>query len=99
MNLGSFLSEYQINSWWAFWGFFGQLVFSMRFLIQWIASEKKKQSVIPVAFWYLSIVGSLMVLTYAIYIKNAVFILGQSIGSLIYTRNLILIYKKDRAGS
>jgi len=84
-----------MNSW-TILGFFGQFLFSMRFLIQWIVSEKKKQSTIPTAFWYLSISGSLVLLTYAIYIKNPVFILGQSVGSIIYLRNLILIYRKAK---
>ena len=89
------LSDYQLNSW-AFLGFFGQFLFSMRFLIQWIASEKKKQSTIPLSFWYYSIAGSLVLLIYALHIKNAVFILGQSVGSIIYVRNLILIYRRDK---
>ena len=75
-------------------GFFAQFLFSMRFLVQWIASERAKKSVIPVAFWYLSISGSLLLLAYAIHREDPVFILGQSMGVFIYLRNLTLIYRK-----
>lgn len=76
---------------WIIFGFFGQFLFSMRFLIQWIASEIKKKSVIPTAFWYFSLGGSLVLLSYAIYRKDPVFIVGQSLGFIVYSRNLILI--------
>lgn len=74
-------------------GFFGQGLFASRFIIQWIYSEKKKKSSIPVVFWYLSIFGGLGLLTYAIFRKDPVIILGQTFGIFIYLRNLILIYK------
>ncbi len=79
---------------WVVIGMIGQSVFFMRFVVQWIVSEKKRESVIPVQFWYLSIIGSLIVLAYAIYRKDPVFILGQSVGFVVYVRNLILIYRK-----
>ena len=79
---------------WIILGLFAQLLFFMRFLVQWIVSEKKKQSTIPVSFWYFSIAGSVLLLIYSIYRKDIVFILGQSVGSFIYMRNLILIYRK-----
>lgn len=82
---------------WTILGLLGQFLFSMRFLIQWIASEKKQESIIPVSFWYFSIAGSIVLLIYSIHIKSLVFILGQSIGSVIYARNLILIRRKERA--
>jgi len=82
------------ESFWYILGFFGQGMFFMRFLCQWLASEKQGKSVIPIHFWYFSIVGSLMVLIYAIYRKDPVFIVGQSLGMLIYSRNLYLIYKE-----
>jgi lipid-A-disaccharide synthase-like uncharacterized protein len=66
-------------------------MFGMRFFVQWIASEKAKKSVIPIAFWYLSICGSLILLVYAVHRRDPVFILGQSTGSFIYLRNLYLI--------
>lgn len=75
-------------------GFFGQGVFASRFIVQWIYSEKKGESVIPIIFWYLSIVGGICLLIYAIFRKDPVIILGQSFGILVYTRNLILIYRK-----
>lgn len=79
---------------WVVLGLVGQLCFGARFLVQWICSEIKKESVIPVAFWYLSILGGGIVLCYAIYRKDPVFILGQSTGVIVYLRNLILISKK-----
>ena len=75
-------------------GFVGQALFASRFIVQWIYSEKKGASVIPLAFWYLSIFGGIGLLTYAIFRKDPVIILGQSFGIFIYLRNLILIYKK-----
>tara|TARA_B100000214_G_C23772434_1_gene537390 strand:- start:444 stop:734 length:291 start_codon:yes stop_codon:yes gene_type:complete len=75
-------------------GFTGQGIFASRFIVQWIYSEKKGESFIPVIFWYLSIFGGLGLLTYAIFRKDPVIILGQSFGIFIYLRNLILIYKK-----
>lgn len=76
---------------WVIVGFLGQAMFSLRFLIQWLASERAQKSVIPVAFWYFSILGSLILLIYAIHRKDPVFIVGQSVGSFIYFRNLVLI--------
>jgi lipid-A-disaccharide synthase-like uncharacterized protein len=76
----------------------GQALFSARFLVQWLVSEKRRESVIPVAFWYLSLAGSAVLLTYAIYRKDPVFILGQSMGSIIYLRNLWLIREKRLSG-
>ena len=75
-------------------GFIGQGLFASRFVFQWIASEKKGESFIPVIFWYLSIFGGIGLLTYAIFRKDPVIIVGQSFGIFIYLRNLILIYKK-----
>ncbi|WP_354624821.1 lipid-A-disaccharide synthase N-terminal domain-containing protein [Psychromonas sp. MME2] len=79
------------NSLWVIVGLIGQGIFSARFLVQWLASEKLKKSVIPMAFWYLSIAGSAVLLSYAIYRQDPVFILGQSIGFFIYFRNIWLI--------
>ena len=81
-------------TWPRFWlvlGLVGQAAFFMRFLVQWIASERSKRSVVPIAFWYFSITGGLILLAYAIYRRDPVFILGQSTGLFIYVRNLILI--------
>lgn len=80
---------------WITIGLIAQILFFFRFLIQWIVSERKGESVIPIQFWYLSIVGSLMLLMYSVWRKDPVFILGQCMGSIIYVRNLLLIYKKQ----
>jgi lipid-A-disaccharide synthase-like uncharacterized protein len=76
---------------WIAIGLAGQFFFFMRFFIQWIVSEAKKESTIPIAFWYMSIAGGIILLSYAIYRRDPVFILGQSIGLLVYVRNLMLI--------
>ena len=82
---------------WVAVGFLGQACFSMRFLVQWIWSEKHKRSVFPLAFWYFSLAGGSTLLTYAIWREDPVFILGQAGGLLIYLRNLYLIYRERRA--
>lgn len=76
---------------WVILGLVAQAIFFTRFLIQWLASERARQSVIPVAFWYLSLGGSLLLLIYSIHVRDPVFILGQSTGSVIYIRNIVLI--------
>lgn len=78
---------------WAIVGLSGQMIFSCRFILQWIVSEYKKRSHVPTAFWFISIVGSLVLLSYSIHIKNPIFILGFSLNTFIYLRNLHLIYK------
>lgn len=82
---------------WIFVGLFGQLMFSGRFIVQWIASERVRRSVVPVAFWYFSMAGGLVLLSYALYRRDPVFILGQSLGVFIYARNLWLIHKHGTA--
>lgn len=79
---------------WLSVGLCGQAIFSARFIVQWFISEKEKKSVIPIAFWYLSLLGGITLLTYSIYKKDPVFILGQSTGVLIYSRNLYLIQRE-----
>jgi lipid-A-disaccharide synthase-like uncharacterized protein len=79
---------------WLMLGFVGQALFSMRFLIQWIYSEKNKRSMIPTAFWYFSLGGGVTLLSYAILREDPVFIVGQGTGLLIYMRNLMLIRKE-----
>lgn len=83
--------------WIAAVGFVAQVLFFGRFMVQWIASERSGRSVVPVSFWYLSIVGSLGLLFYAIMRADPVFILGQSLGMVIYVRNLMLIYRERSA--
>ena len=82
---------------WLYLGFSGQLLFGLRFVVQWVASERKGESIIPIYFWYLSLVGSMILLAYAIFRRDPVFILGQSTGFIVYTRNLMLIYRKRAA--
>ncbi len=80
--------------WWIAVGLLGQAMFSARFIVQWLTSEKHKRSVVPVAFWYFSIAGSLTLLAYAIHRLDPVFILGQSVGIVIYGRNLYFIHRE-----
>jgi lipid-A-disaccharide synthase-like uncharacterized protein len=82
----------QFDGWIAL-GFIAQFAFTMRFLVQWIASERAGRSVVPVAFWFFSIGGGLMLLVYAIKRQDPVFIAGQSLGLVIYARNLMLIFR------
>jgi lipid-A-disaccharide synthase-like uncharacterized protein len=77
-------------------GFFGQGLFTGRFLIQWICSEKKRKSIIPTAFWYFSLAGGVTLLAYAIHRNDPVFIAGQAAGLVVYVRNLILISREQR---
>lgn len=79
---------------WVLFGFVGQAMFTMRFIVQWIASEKRKESVIPVAFWYFSLAGGLILLTYAVRQMDPVFIVAYLLNPIIYLRNLYFIYKK-----
>ena len=79
---------------WIAIGFLGQGLFFGRWLVQWIVSERKAESQMPVAFWYLSLIGGLITLAYAIYRRDPVFIAGQSIGALVYIRNLKLIHRR-----
>lgn len=82
---------------WIAIGFLGQALFTSRFLVQWIVSERRGESVIPLAFWWFSILGGLTLLSYALWRQDPVFILGQATGLVVYTRNLILIARKRRA--
>ena len=79
---------------WLVIGLVGQGLFFMRFIVQWIASERQKRSVVPIQFWYWSILGSVTLLLYALHQRDPVFILGQSLGSVIYVRNLMLIARE-----
>ena len=82
------------ETFWIGLGLFAQVMFSARFFVQWIYSERRKRSVIPVAFWYFSLAGGATLFIYALHIGDPVFILGQSMGVLIYTRNLYFIHKR-----
>jgi lipid-A-disaccharide synthase-like uncharacterized protein len=78
---------------WVGVGLVGQALFSARFIVQWIASERRKQSVVPRQFWYLSLAGALITLSYAIYRLDPVFILGYAPGLFIYARNIYFIHR------
>ncbi|MEQ1739033.1 MAG: lipid-A-disaccharide synthase N-terminal domain-containing protein [Methyloglobulus sp.] len=81
---------------WLVIGFLGQALFSARFIVQWLQSEREKRSVFPVAFWYFSIAGGAILLAYAIYKEDPVFILGQLTGLFIYFRNLYFVVYQHR---
>lgn len=81
---------------WIAFGLTGQLLFTARFVVQWLSSEREKRSVVPPSFWYFSIGGALMLLVYAIYKRDIVFTLGQSSGLFIYVRNLQLIRNANK---
>ena len=78
---------------WITIGFLGQGLFFGRWVVQWIASERSAESRVPISFWYLSLIGGLITLAYAIYRRDPVFIAGQGVGAFVYIRNLILIHR------
>jgi lipid-A-disaccharide synthase-like uncharacterized protein len=75
---------------WYVLGFAGQILFGSRFLVQWLASERSRRVVIPIAFWYLSLLGGIALLTYSVHKRDPVFAVGQALGLFIYARNLVL---------
>ena len=83
---------------WLIVGFCGQAMFFSRFLVQWIVSERRRRSVIPRAFWFLSLAGGVLLLSYAIFRRDPVFILGQTVGAFVYCRNLWFIYRRPESG-
>ena len=83
-----------MEKYWLALGFTAQALFASRFFVQWIVSERMGRSVIPISFWFLSLAGGALLLTYAIWRKDPVFIVGQSCGVFIYSRNLTLLYKE-----
>ena len=85
-----------LDAMWLTVGLLGQLMFTARFVVQWWASEKAGRSVVPVAFWYFSILGSLIVLAYGIHKLEPVIIIGQLPGTVIYARNLWLLRKEKK---
>jgi len=84
-------------SFWILLGFIAQLLFMMRFVVQWVASERARRSVMPVAFWFFSLGGGVLLLAYAIHRRDPVFIAGQAFGLMVYIRNLSLIRAAARA--
>lgn len=95
---GGFLHDIFVKQfdWWVILGFIAQLMFTARFVVQWIASEQQGRSVIPLAFWFFSIAGGVLLLAYAIYRRDPVFILGQAFGVFVYLRNLYLVIKERK---
>jgi lipid-A-disaccharide synthase-like uncharacterized protein len=81
---------------WLILGLGGQAIFGGRFIVQWIASERRRESHVPIVFWYLSLLGGAITLAYAIHKKDPVFIIGQGSGLVVYIRNLMLIYRAHR---
>jgi lipid-A-disaccharide synthase-like uncharacterized protein len=86
---------------WALFGFAAQSMFFMRFLVQWIASERVKRSIVPETFWYFSFAGGVMLFAYAVSQADPVIMLGQALGLFVYTRNIYLIWlhKRNEAGA
>ncbi len=84
-------------NWWVLLGYAGQSLFAMRFIVQWLASERVGRSVIPVAFWFFSIGGGAILFAYALHRRDPVFMIGEAAGTLIYLRNLYLIWRRYRA--
>lgn len=77
------------------WGVAGQITFTFRFVYQWVYSERKGESILPMGFWVISIIGSIMILSYALYRKDPVLFFGQGFGLLVYFRNIVLIRKQS----
>ena len=96
--LSSFLPEDTSGIAWLALGLFGQVLFFTRWLVQWYVSERKGASVVPLAFWYLSLGGGLLVLAYGLSVREPVLVLGQSVGATVYLRNLILLRRARTPG-
>jgi lipid-A-disaccharide synthase-like uncharacterized protein len=92
-SVGAYLQDVFVArlDWWVLVGFVAQGLFTLRFLVQWIASERAGRSVIPLAFWFFSLGGGLLLLVYALYRKDPVFIFGQAFGVFVYLRNLYFV--------
>jgi lipid-A-disaccharide synthase-like uncharacterized protein len=100
-NLASYLHDVFAIKFdgWVILGFAAQAFFTMRFVVQWVASERARKSVVPVAFWFFSIGGGSLLLVYALYRKDPVFIAGQALGLMVYFRNLYFIIVHGRQAS
>lgn len=102
ISIGQAISEYVYDvfvlkfDFWLLFGIVAQLLFTARFLVQWLASEKQGQSVMPLAFWYFSMAGGMMTLIYGIVRREPIIIMGQVLAIFIYLRNLILIFRNRR---
>ena len=98
---GDYLHEVFVNQldWWIILGFVAQVLFTMRFVVQWVASERAGKSVIPFSFWTFSIGGGALLLVYAIVRRDPVYILGQGLSLVIYFRNVSFVLKERRAAA
>src|ERR1700722_13765393 len=99
--VGGYLQDVFVNSldWWVILGLAAQGLFTMRFLVQWVASERAGHSVIPLAFWIFSVGGGILLLVYALYRRDAVFIAGQGFGIFVYLRNLYFVLRDRKAAA
>jgi lipid-A-disaccharide synthase-like uncharacterized protein len=99
--VGNYLHDVFVTrlDWWVLLGFTAQAFFTARFAVQWLASERAGKSVIPIAFWWCSIGGGLLLLIYALYRRDPVFILGQGFGVFVYLRNLQFVLRERRKGA
>jgi lipid-A-disaccharide synthase-like uncharacterized protein len=100
-DLGNYLREAFVDKldFWVVFGLLAQLTFGARFLVQWISSERAGKSVVPFAFWVLSISGGLMTLVYGLVKREPVIIVGQALSTIIYVRNIVLIFRERRSGA
>jgi lipid-A-disaccharide synthase-like uncharacterized protein len=102
VSLSQAVGDYMQNvfvirlNWWILLGYVGQSLFAMRFIVQWVASERVGRSVIPAAFWFFSIGGGVLLFVYALYIRDPVFIIGQGLGLFVYLRNLYFVFRERR---
>ena len=94
---GYFLNMAHQMNWWVLVGFIAQILFSARFFVQWIASERAGRSVVPLAFWLFSIAGGMLLFIYALVRQDPVFIAGQGFGIFVYLRNLYFVLRTERA--
>jgi lipid-A-disaccharide synthase-like uncharacterized protein len=92
------MEDWRLDPFWFVLGMAGQAVFFSRFVVQWIASERAGRSLIPRAFWWLSLTGAMLLFAYAVHRKDLVFVLGQAFGWVVYTRNLVLVRREASAG-
>ena len=99
--VGNYLHDVFVTrlDWWVLLGFAAQAFFTARFAVQWLASERAGKSVIPIAFWWCSIGGGLLLLIYALYRRDPVFILGQGFGVFVYLRNLQFVLRERKQGT
>lgn len=100
-EVGAYLQDVFITrlDWWVLLGFIAQAMFTMRFLVQWLASERAGHSIIPLGFWIFSIAGGLLLFVYALYRKDPVFIAGQGFGVFVYLRNLQFVIRDRKAAA